>query len=97
MVVALVARPLRLPLARAVAASALVNVVTQPTLYFALTRLPSAGGDGWWLALALAETLVVIVEAAFYRAVVTRVAARAFVISLAANAASALLGLALPF
>jgi len=99
-VVAIVAGPLRVELRRAVIASAPINLATQPALYLGLRRIPAAAGEHWWVVLGLAELAVVLLEAALYLAFVTRSQPRAvrkaLAVSLAANAASAVIGLALP-
>ena len=98
--VAALAGPLRLPRWRAVGVSGLVNLATQPALVLALRRLPAAGGERWWIVVGAAELAVVLVEAAVYRLLVTggrrNAAANALALSFAANAASTLVGLALP-
>lgn len=91
---------LQLDRRRAVLASIPINLATQPALDLGLHRIPAAAGEHWWLALGIAELAVVLVEAALYLALITRSQPRpvrhALALSAAANAASALLGLAMP-
>jgi hypothetical protein len=95
------APPLRISPARAVITSGFVNALTQPLLFVALPLAPGAGGRLWWLPFLLAEAVVVLLEAGLYLAALPELRARrgvrqALALSLAANAASALIGLALP-
>lgn len=95
------ARVMRLDAWRALVASGFINSVTQPLL-FAGARLAPPTAVGWKLALALAELGVWAVEALLYLACLEglrrrpRALVRALGLSLAANGASALVGLALP-
>jgi hypothetical protein len=95
------ARVMRIDAWRAVVASGFVNALTQPLLVVG-TRLAPPTALGWTLALAPAELGVWAVEALLYLACLEtlrrgpRALVRALGLSLAANAASALVGLALP-
>jgi len=88
---------------RAALVCADVNAVTQPLLFLALQRLPTAGAAQWRTSYGGSELVVWIVEAVLYLLCLedlrrSRLAlAKAAVISLAANGASALLGLVLQF
>ena len=86
----------RLDRRRAIMACCFVNAVTQPLLYLALPHLPFIGPAQWWLSFAGAEGGVWLAEALLYRACLGCPVARALGASLAANAASAGLGLLLP-
>jgi hypothetical protein len=97
-VVFVLARRLGLAAGRAALASGFVNAVTQPLFLALLPRLPGAGGPDWAAPFALGEAAVILIEAALYLAVLPdlrRRPARALALSLAANTASALIGLAL--
>jgi hypothetical protein len=86
---------------RAALTCGFINTFTQPLLYLALMRL-NADGGGWRAAFIAGELLVCLVEAALYLACLEdlRRSRHAFIkalgVSLAANGASAILGLLLP-
>lgn len=96
------ARPLGLDRGRAALVCGLINVITQPLLYLVLTRMLISGVLQWRAAFAGCELAVWIAEALLYLACFddlrrARYApAKALGLSLAANATSALIGLALP-
>ncbi len=87
---------------RAALVCGLVNLITQPLLYLVLTRAPIAGVLQWRAAFAGCELAVWIAEALLYLASLEdlrrgrHALAKAFGLSLAANATSALIGLVLP-
>ncbi|HEY1607331.1 MAG TPA: hypothetical protein VGF77_17210 [Allosphingosinicella sp.] len=100
---------LRTDAVRLVIASGFVNALTQPLLYLALRHFGSA--DRWWANFLFLEAVVWIAEALLYHVACTvactvgctvgfwradRRTGKLFAISLAANAASALIGLGLP-
>ena len=93
---------LRVARGRAILASGFINAITQPLLYAGLRSAPAAGGPGWQAPLALAEAVVVVVEAGLYLAALADLRGgrggvlKSLALSLAANAASALIGLVLP-
>jgi len=95
-------RPLRLDRRRAALVCGLVNLITQPLLYLVLTRAPIVGVLQWRVAFAACELAVWIAEALLYLASLEdlrrarHALAKAFGLSLAANATSALIGLLLP-
>ena len=100
LVVALLAKPFGLAAGRAIVASLTMNLATQPALYLALVGIDAPAGAAWWTVFALAEAVVVAVEAGLYLALVVRgrrhAALQALALSTAANAASSLVGLTLP-
>lgn len=77
--------------ARAAGAAVLATLLTHWAVWLLMPRL--YGPLGYWGAFALAEAAVVLAEAAVYRLIAVRGAGRALLVSLAANAASAGLGL----
>jgi hypothetical protein len=87
---------------QALLASGFVNTITQPSLYFALQHFSSPGVLRWRLTFAGCELAVWIAEALLYLACLESLrrargrVGKALAISLAANAASAILGLLLP-
>jgi hypothetical protein len=91
---------LRTDAVRLLIASGFVNALTQPLLYLALRHFASA--DHWWANFLFLEAVVWAAEALLYLACVPglwrmeRGTSKAFAVSLAANAASALIGLAAP-
>jgi hypothetical protein len=93
---------LRLHRWRSALASLFVNGLTQPLLHLALVGLAAATVRSWWTAFAVGETLVWLGEALLYLASLpdlrrSRAAlAKALGVSLAANAASAAVGLLAP-
>jgi hypothetical protein len=96
------ARPLGLERGRTALVCGLANVVTQPLLYLVLTRAPITGLLQWRTSFAVCELGVWLAEALLYLACLENLRraahapAKAFGLSLAANATSALLGLVLP-
>ena len=94
--------PLGLDRWRAALVCGLVNLITQPLIYLILTRAPIVGVLQWRLAFAGCELVVWIAEALLYLACLEdlrrarHAVAKAFALSLAANATSALIGLLLP-
>lgn len=88
---------------QALLASGFVNTITQPLLYLALRQLPNTGAPRWRLTVAGCELAVWVAEALLYLACLESLrrsrgrVVKALGISLAANAASAALGLLLPF
>lgn len=89
---------LRLDAVRLLIASGFVNALTQPLLYFTLPHFGSA--DHWWASFLLLEAVVWVAEALLYHLACTvglsraeRRTSKLFALSLAANAASALIGL----
>jgi hypothetical protein len=94
-VITLLARPLGWRRVDAVSLSLAVNLLTQPLLYLAmLLLLPYL--DWWPLFLAL-EAGVWLIEARIYGVALRGCAAKALLLSLAANGTSAAVGLLLPF
>lgn len=77
--------------ARAASAAVVATALTHWAVWLGMPEMMDT--LGYWGAFAVAETLVVLVEAAVYRLAAVRSAPRALLISLAANAASAGLGL----
>jgi hypothetical protein len=100
-IVAALSFPLRLKVLQAVLASVAVNLVTQPTLWVLMSSAMFRTPTLWWPALAVGETIVWLVEAGAYLLLLADLRrkpwalAKALALSLAANAASAALGLAL--
>lgn len=90
---ALLARPLRLPLLRAVAAAVAASLLTHPALFFGVRAASPA--LGYWPAVAAGEALVVLAEAGIYAALVPAPARSAAALSLVANSASFGTGLAI--
>lgn len=76
---------------RAAAGAVLATALTHWAVWLAMPRLYEP--LGYWGAFWLAEAAVVLAEAVVYRLVAVRTAPRALAVSLAANAASAGLGL----
>ena len=95
-------RPLGLDRWRAVLVCGVVNLITQPLLFLVLTRAPITGVLQWRIAFAACELAVWIAEALLYLSSLEdlrrsrHALAKAFGLSLAANATSALIGLLLP-
>jgi hypothetical protein len=101
-IVWLLSRMLQLGAWRAAAVCCFVNALTQPLLYLVMISGPVAAGAWWWPRFIGAELAVWLAEAALYLACLRRLRrspgrlAKALGISLAANGASAVLGLLLP-
>lgn len=81
--------PLYLRATRSLRVSFLASAFTHPVVWFAFPLVQRLGAP-WWLMVALAECFAVAVEGLWLRRHGVR---RAFAWSLAANAASAALGL----
>jgi hypothetical protein len=84
---------------RLLIASGFVNALTQPLLYMALRCFGSA--DHWCASFLLLEVMVWVTEALLYVAFIPGLrqasegTSKAFIVSLAANATSAVIGLAI--
>jgi hypothetical protein len=101
LVVFVMSFPLRLAWPPAVAASVAINLLTQPTLWVIMVNGSVADPGGYWATLGLGETVVWLVEAGLYLALLAELRrqpgalVKALVLSFAANAASAGVALAL--
>lgn len=93
----------RLDAWRAATASCFINALTQPVLFLALIHLRTNGSGDWWRTFIAAELVVWLAEALLYLACLESLRrspgrlAKALTVSLAANGASAVLGLLAPF